>query len=295
MNRKGFLFAAVLLLMVLANAGLGPLLSPLLYTLTPLQRQYLPAYIASSLKGNDPQATTKIQWVLKLKPKPAEAEPKPQGKPGKKGKSRTGPTAGTGHELGFVDERDVVAKPVGATVWAGNALPFVVSAQAEREGWTGLDWSVPEHTASGKLRDRLCTDYFGGERWWGFFLPPLFAAWGLLTLVLVARVWLQSRRERHLWGPPRRRYELLWRWTLQPPTPTWETYEQPRRIEPARAAPRQLEAPRPPAPAPPSAEARAPKVPQRETVVVEPNPRPAQAAAATPKTAYTWDESQGIE
>ena len=137
MNRKGFLFAAVLLLMVLANAGLGPLLSPLLYTLTPLQRQYLPAYIASSLKGNDPQATTKIQWVLKLKPKPAEAETKPQGKPGKKSKGRPVPAAETKHELGFADEQDVVAKPVGATVWAGNALPFVLSAEAERGGRAG--------------------------------------------------------------------------------------------------------------------------------------------------------------
>ena len=295
MNRKGLLFAALLILTALANAGLGPLLSPLLYTLTPLQRHYLPAYIASSLKGNDPEATTKIQWVLKLRPKPVELETKPQPKPGKKGKSRGGPAAGTGHELGFAGERDVVAKPVGSTVWAGDAVPFVLSAAAEREGWTGLDWSVPQQVESGPLRDRLCADYFAGERWWSFFMPPLFASWALLTLVLLTRAWLQSRRERHLWGPPRSRYDFLWRWTLQPPRPTWETYEHPRRIEPAKAAPRQLEAPRPPKPAPPRAEASAPQVPQRETVVVEGSPRPAQAAAATPKAAYTWDESQGIE
>ncbi len=285
MNWKGLLFAAFLLLVMLANAGLGPLLSPLLYTLTPLQRHYLPAYIASSLKGSDPEATTEIRWVLKLKPKPAEAEPKPRPKPGKKGKGRGGPAAGTGHELGFADERDVAAKPVASTVWAGDAVPFRLSVEAEREGWTGLDWSVPQHAESGKLRDMLCRDYFGGERWWSFFMPPLFACWALLTLVLLTRAWLQGRRERHLWGLPRSRYDFLWRWALQPPRPAWETYEQPRRIGPARSAPRQIEAPRAPAPA----------VPQRETVTVEGSPRPAEAAAATPKAAYTWDASQGIE
>ena len=283
MNRKGLLFAALLVLMVLANAGLAPLLSPLLYTLTPLQRHYLPAYTASSFKGSNPQARTEIRWMLKLRPKPAPPEPKPA----KKGKGRAAPPAGTEHELDFAWERDVAAKPVGATVWAGDAVPFRLSAEAEREGWTGLDWSVPEQVESGKLRDMLCADYFGGERWWSFFAQPVFAAAALALLVLFIRAWLQGRRERPLWGPPRSRYELLWQWALQPPRPTWETYEQPRRIEPARAEPRQLDAPRPPAPAP--------EVPQRETVAVEPSARPARATADAPKAAYIWDESQGIE
>ncbi len=296
MSRKGILFVAVLVLMGLANAGLGPLLSPLLYTLTPLQRHYLPAYIASSLKGSDPEARTEVEWVLKLRPKPAQPEPKPEGKPGRKSKKRSKPTAvETEHELRIAEERDVVAKPVGATVWAGRSVPFVLSAEAEREGWTGLDWSVPQQVESGKLRSMLRQGCFDGERWWTFFVQPALAAAALLMLGLLARVWFQGRGERHLWGPPRSRYDPLWRWMLQPPTPAWESPGQARRIEPSRPAPRQLEAPPLPKPVRRRAEAPAPAVPQRETVVLEENPRPVPAAANRPKKAYTWDESQGIE
>ena len=291
MNRKGLLFAALLMLMVLANAGLGPLLSPLLYTMTPLQRQYLGAYIASSFKVDDPEATTKIQWVLKLKPRKTEGKPEPKARH----KGRTETATETGPELGFARERDVVAKPVASTLWAGRALPFTLSAEAEREGWTGLDWSVAQQAESGKLRDVLCADYFNGERWWSFFMPPVMALLSLFVLVMLTRAWLKGRRERHLWGPPRSRYEPLWRWMFEPPQPTWETREQQRRIEPSRPTPRQLEASALPQPATRNAEAPAPAMPQREAVVVERNPRPAQAAARPQKAAYTWDESQGIE
>ena len=57
------ILVALVLAMFFFNAGFGRLLAPLLYTMTPLQRYYLPAYVASTWYGNDPAATTKVAWI----------------------------------------------------------------------------------------------------------------------------------------------------------------------------------------------------------------------------------------
>ena len=192
----------------------------------------------------------------------------------------------------------MVAKLVMETVWAGATLPFLLSADAQREGWTGLSMNRPQQAKSGTLREFLRQSYFNDEGWWEFFIQPLLAVAALTMLGMAARVWLEGRRERHLWSPPqgryKRRYELLWRWMLEPPTAR-ESWEQARWIEPARSVPRQIEAQMPATPATRKKEVPVPAAPQQETIAVEGSPRPAQAVTGRKKAAYTWDESQGID
>lgn len=140
---------AGLLLVFFFGLGLGPLLGPLLYTLTPLQRQYLPAYIASSWHRNDPAAGTEVRWVLKLRP------PEP------KGKKERSPRSGPAPDLG-----------IAARLWSGDALPFRLSEEAAREGWTGLAWGYPRQVKSSDLAALLRDEYFDGRAWERFFSSP---------------------------------------------------------------------------------------------------------------------------
>jgi len=57
-------------------------------------------------------------------------------------------------------------------VWAGNALPFSLSEDAAREGWTGLEWSYPQQVESAKLASMLRDEYFDGKAWESFFAKP---------------------------------------------------------------------------------------------------------------------------
>jgi hypothetical protein len=65
---KKLLFVLVAGVFLLA-VGFGVFLRPLLYTLTPLQRYYLGAYLASSWHETGPAATSEIQWIWKFKRK----------------------------------------------------------------------------------------------------------------------------------------------------------------------------------------------------------------------------------
>ena len=58
MKVPALLIALVICLGVLNAVNLTPLLGPLLYTMTPLQRYYATNYLASSWHKNDPAATT---------------------------------------------------------------------------------------------------------------------------------------------------------------------------------------------------------------------------------------------
>lgn len=270
MNRTGKFAVAGLLGVLFFALGLGPLFGSLLYTLTPLQRHYLPAYIASSWHGNDPAAETEVRWVLKLRP------PKPE----PKSKKERGPKPVPMPDLGIAGERDVVAVPVTARLWSGDALPFRLSEDAAREGWTGLAWGYPRQVRSPELANVLREEYFEGRAWERFFVQPAGAAVSLLFLVLIGGAGIRGWRDRRLWGSAVYRRELLWRWMFEPPTPT---VHAPRQLlaEAGRSAPLTLSAPAPAA----------------EFVAAPKQPRIVESASPVPptKSAYLWDETAGID
>ena len=289
MSRKGKIAVGCLIAVLFFGLGFGPLLSPLLYTLTPLQRYYLPTYIASSWHQNEPEAHTEIRWILKLAPRKSDA----------KGKRERGSKAESKLELAFATERDVFAKSATARVWAGAALPFSLSADAAREGWTGLEWSYPQQVESAKLASMLRDDYFDGKTWESFFVRPALSIVSLFLLFLIARAGVQGWRERRLWGRPLHKRELLWRWMFEPPARQFVTPE--RWLELERPAPLTLAAPleSPPAPLPtaasqvtiPSASEPSPRQPKVvQSVLVAPPVVPEKA-----KPAYTWNDSAGID
>ena len=275
----GGVYVAGIALMFGFGAGLGPLLSPLLYTLTPLQRYYLTTYMASAWDANEPGATTEVRWAEKVRPEqPPEGKPETKAKPGRGrgAKNKAGRALDPAPTLAFylAQERDLVPKSVAATVWSGDALPFLLSEEAAREGWTGLEHGSRQHVESAKLYAALRDDYFDGRRWESFFLQPLLAAATLVLLGLVARAWLLGRRDRHLWGRPLTRRELLWTWMFEPPEKT--------RMLAGRPVPRQIEA----AVAPSQPKAAAP---------VQAAPRAAAAPLTEAKAPFVWDESMGID
>jgi len=205
-----------------------------------IQRYYLPAYIASSWHKNELEARTEIRWVLKLAPRKSDS----------KGKRERGAKAESKLELAFATERDVSAKSAIAMVWAGDARPFSLSADAAREGWTGLEWSYPQQVESTKLASMLRDEYFDGRAWESFFAKPALSLASLFLLFLMARAGVQGWRERRLWGRPLHRRELLWRWMFEPPARQIASPE--RWLELERPAPLTLAAPleSPPAPLP---------------------------------------------
>ena len=76
MSGKGRLAVGGLLLVFFFGLGLGPPLSPLLYMLTPLRRQYLSTYIAGLWHENDRAAKKEIRWILKYIPERLEPKSK---------------------------------------------------------------------------------------------------------------------------------------------------------------------------------------------------------------------------
>ena len=59
------LLVPLLVGVVLFNAGFAVHLRPLSYTLPPLQRYYLDAYLASSWNAKDPAAQTDFEWIMR--------------------------------------------------------------------------------------------------------------------------------------------------------------------------------------------------------------------------------------
>ncbi len=286
MSWKGRFAVAGVLVVLFFALGLGPLFGPLLYTLTPLQRQYLLPYVVSSWHRNDPSDRTGIRWVLKLKPEPPD--PKENKKRGAKG---TAPKLATA----FAEERDLIAKPLPDRVWAGDALPFRLSEEAMREGWTGLTWGYPHEVSSTELADLLREEYFGGRSWERYFVQPAVAVISLVFLILMGRVGVQAWQDRRLWGRPLHRPEYLWRWMLA--SPKSKVYAPEPRLELQSPAPLTLAAPAPSQP--PAAVRQAMAV---AAAAPEPVAKPSKAvpnaravAPVAPPPAFVWDESAGIE
>ncbi len=290
MSWTGRFAIAGLLLVFFFALGLEPFLGPLLYTLTPLQREYLPAYVASSWHENDAAAATEIRWVLKVEPRKAE----PKGK--KDRNARPEPKL----NLALAVERDLVAKPVTDRVWSGDALPFTLSEEALREGWTGLTWGYPRQVKSSQLAALLRDDYFGGRSWESFFVQPAVALVSLFFLVLIGRAGMQAWQDRRLWGMPLTRQDYLWRWMFEPPAP--KVIQAPERLlrESDKPAPLTLPAPQPAAPArlkdiatPETPVAKATQT--NQPAAVQSAPRVPAVVTEKPQPAFLWDETSGID
>ncbi len=169
----GFLLGGICLF----NAGFAVFLRPLLYTLTPLQRYYLPAYLASSWEAKDPAAQTEVQWIWKEKAK--------ETRPGDKAGSRTKKSDKETIPMEFAREGDLVARPASDLLWGGDPLPFTLSPQAVAEGWLAVRKGMRVHMNSAQVQSILAEQIFDGEPAWRFFVQPalmLAAAFGLWLL-----------------------------------------------------------------------------------------------------------------
>ncbi len=167
---------------ILFNAGFAVYLRPLLYTLTPLQRYYLDAYLASSWKAGDPAAQTDIQWIWKFKAKETEAKTGSRAKAKAKNSDNETP-------MEFAREGDLVPRPASDLLWGGDRLPFTMSPQAAADGWLGISKGMPVHVNAAQVEPVLREGFFDGKPAWRFFVQPalMLAAAFLLWLVYRAR------------------------------------------------------------------------------------------------------------
>jgi hypothetical protein len=284
MKVPAFVIALVICLGVLNAVNLTPLLGPLLYTMTPLQRYYATDYLASSWHKNDPAATTETRLLWKMK----------------KGKSE------------FATEQDVVAKPVGQVIGTYSPEPFLLSDKATAEGWATVMRGRRQEINSAKLNTFLEQEIYDGNELWRFFLQPVLGFATLVFVLLVFRAWRQERWERGWWKQNQPQLSF-WTWSLE------TSDRMTKRLLPRPNAPeilgvppsRQLESKAPatnrilaasvvsvetkPAPepvaVPASVAAPSTRKPAAAQVPVSANP----AASAKPKPAFVWDESQGID
>jgi len=272
---KKTLFAAVGFFFLLA-AGFGVFLRPLLYTLTPLQRHYMGAYLASSLRASDPNATTRIQWIWKFKPATDPSQ--------KTMTKKSGPK----FQYELAHEGDVLPIPARELLWKGDVLPFWMTRKAELDGWAGVEQGLSMEINSARLAALLRDGFFEGEPAWRFFMQPmiLLVLGGVLLWML--QRWRDVGRDQERWNPPvplwRRAGQKLidsgagWRQALASRTKPMALplAVAPVRIIEARPNPKPVPEPRP---TEPSAEA-VPPVPE------VPRPR---------KQATVWDEAKGLE
>jgi hypothetical protein len=285
MKKIPILFIALVICIAVLNAAnLMPLLGPLLYTMTPLQRYYATAYLASSWHRNDPAATTETRLLWKMK----------------KGKSE------------LATEQDVVAKPVGELLGTYSPEPFLLSDKASAEGWTTVLRGRRQAINSAKLETFLELEIYDGNQLRQFFVQPVLGLATLIFVVLLIRAWRRERWARGWWNQNQPQLSF-WAWSL-------ETSERmTKRLLPRLKAPeilsalptRQLElqAPAPertltasvapaetkptPKPAAVSPAGSAPTT--RKPAVVQGHVPVVPAASAKPKPAFVWDESQGID
>jgi hypothetical protein len=284
MKVPAFVIALVICIGVLNAVNLTPLLGPLLYTMTPLQRYYATDYLASTWHKNDPAATTETRLLWKMK----------------KGKSE------------FATEQDVVAKPFGQVIWTYSPEPFLLSDKASAEGWATVLQGRRQEINSAKLNTFLEQEIYDGNELWRFFLQPFLGLATFVFVLLIVRAWREERWERGWWKQSRNRLSF-WAWSLEasdriatkllPPPKAPEILGVPptRQLESkAPASNRILTAsvaliePKPaPEPVAVPASVSAPSTKKSATVKV---PVPvAPAASPKPKPAFVWDESQGID
>ena len=170
--------------MFLLSAGFGVFLRPLLYTLTPLQRYYLGAYLASSWHEKDPSAMSEVQWIWKVKPAAGLKKSQPH------------------LQYSLATEDDLFPIPARELLWKGDILPFWMNRKAELDGWTGVERGLPTEVNSAKLAGLLREEFFYGEPVSHYFLQPALLL--VAALLLWSRIlsWRSARRERYLWGKP---------------------------------------------------------------------------------------------
>jgi len=135
----------------------------------PLQNYYLITYLDSTERGSQPDATTKVEWLLKTAP-------------------------------GRKPEVALGADVVSATIGNGNELPVKLSPRAVADGWHGVVKSEPQQVESAKLERYLAAQIFDGRGIWRMVLQPLFACAAAVLFLLGVRAWWKTRakhEERH--------------------------------------------------------------------------------------------------
>lgn len=254
----------------LLAAGFGVFLRPLLYTLTPLQRYYLGAYLASSWHETDPAATSEIRWIWKFKPTAGSKKSKPN------------------LQYTLATEDDLLPIPVRELFWKGDILPFWMNRKAETNGWTGIERGLPTEVNSAKLAVLLRQEFFYGESVWRFFVQPVLMFVAAVLLWFLIRSWRSVRRERYLWSKPVPLWRELGKKVLS------SGIELRRSIQA-----RQKRLALPTSATKPLIEVR--PVAKPITVQQATPTATAQTAASPPQTSavksngFEWDESQGIE
>ena len=284
MKVPAIVIALVICLGVLNAVNLTPLLAPLLYTMTPLQRYYATDYLASTWHKNDPAATTETQLLWKMK----------------KGKSE------------FATEQDVVAKPVGQVIGTYSPEPFLLSDKATAEGWATVLRSRRQVISSAKLNTFLEQEIYDGNELWQFFLQPVLGLATLVFVLLVFRAWRQERWERGWWKQNQPQLSF-WAWSLEtsdrmakgllprPKAPEILGVPPSRQLESkAPAANRILTAfvtsvETKPAPEPVAVPASVSAPSSKKPAVVQAPVPVLPVVSARPKPAFVWDESQGID
>ena len=286
MRRPLVLLVLLLLGIFLFNAGFAVYLRPVLYTLTPLQRYYLDAYLASSLKGRDPAAQTDIEWIWKFKAKQTKD------KTGSRTRDKTSVKERIPME--FAREEDLVPRPASELLWGGDPLPFTMSVQAAADGWLGISKGPPSHVNAAQVKPVLEEEFFDGKPLWRFFVQPA------LMLAAVFVLWLLYRAQEAIY------LEQNW-WKA---VPLWVRLGRKvlasgsGAVKTLQAPPVQLALPTPtPGPvileqtAPPPKVKAAPKpapVAPSTAPVQVPKPTAPAVAPAKPKATF-WDESKGID
>ncbi len=154
-------------MLVLFAVTLGPFLIAVLaggwlaLTLSPLQKFYLPSYMASSLGALQPGNLTPLRWVEKTAP-------------GRKAEPMT---------------------PEDAAPGGTGKLPLALSAQAMAEGWKGVALGPKERLRSSELAPYLRASVYEDESaGWLLGLPILNSFCGLMLLCCGFRF------TRHGWG-----------------------------------------------------------------------------------------------
>ena len=283
MRRLVLLVVAIVLGNFFFAAGLGALLEPLLYTMTPFERYYAGAYLRSTWEGKDASATTEARLLWKSRPLP---NPTPKSR---KADSKAEPKAEFRFETGFATERDVELRPLGERIGTYSPEPFTLSDGAKAEGWTAVYRGRPQAVPSARLEDLLREEVYGGEELWRFFIQPAAGAAGLMVVAFAFRLWRRRLRTRYPWRTGREAMWLAMRsWSVASADRlSGELEWRPARLLEGgrRETWRELPAPVPQrAPAASTIESQPPLAPP---VAVSP--------AVSARRAYVWDQSEGID
>lgn len=250
----------------LLAAGFGVFLRPLLYTLTPLQRYYVGAYLASSWHETDPSAMSEVQWIWKFKPAAGSKKSKPN------------------LQYSLATEADLLPIPARELLWKGDILPFWMNRRAEIDGWTGIERGLPTEVNSAKLAALLREEFFYGEPVWYYFVQPAVMLGAALLLWLLILSWQSARRERYLWGKP----VPLWRELGQKVLSSGAGFRRSVRAQ------RSLRSSAPK----PLIEVRLlakPATTQQATSAAAQTALPPPQTPAAKSNGFAWDESKGIE